>query len=86
MLWLNGTLGRSLKNLWHSFPRMTQLLVQSMPRNVIFLTQQDGTTPKDMPRFPKDSSELSNNPGFTKLEHQLDINMVSKSQEISMML
>ena len=50
------------------------------------LTQQDGTTPKDMPRFPKDSSELSSNPGFAKLEHQLDINMVSKSQKITMML
>ena len=43
-------------------------------------------TPKDMPRLPKDSSELSNNPGFAKLEHQLDINMVSKSQKITMML
>ena len=41
---------------------------------------------KDMPRLPKDSSELSNNPGFAKLEHQLDINMVSKSQKITMML
>ena len=48
--------------------------------------QQDGNTPKDMPRLPKDSSELSNNPGFAKLEHQLDINMVSKSQKITMML
>ena len=35
---------------------------------------------------PKDSPELSNNPGFAKLEHQLDINMVSKSQRITMML
>ena len=50
------------------------------------LTQQDGNTPKDMPRLPKDSSELSNNPGYAKLEHQLDINMVSKSQKITMML
>ena len=57
-----------------------------MPRNMIFLTQQDGNTSKDMPRFPKDSSELSNNPGFAKLEHQLDIYMVSKSQRITMML
>ena len=57
-----------------------------MPRNMIFLTQQDGNTSKDMPRLPKDSSELSNNPGFVKLEHQLDINMVSKSQRITMML
>ena len=39
-----------------------------------------------LPRLPKDSSELSNNPGFAKLEHQLDINMVSKSQKITMML
>ena len=36
--------------------------------------------------LPKDSSELSNNPGFAKLKHQLDINMVSKSQKITMML
>ena len=36
---------------------------------MIFLTQQDGNTSKDMPRLPKDSSELSNNPGFAKLEH-----------------
>ena len=57
-----------------------------MPRNMIFLTQQDGNTSKDMPRLPKDSSELSNNPGFAKLEHQLDINMVSKSQRITLML
>ena len=70
----------------HSFPRMIQLLVQFMPRNMIFLTQQDGNTLKDMPRLPKDSSELSNNPGFAKLEHQLDINMGSKSQRITMML
>ena len=64
---VNGSLGRSLMNLWHSFPRMIQLLVQFMPRNMIFLTQQDGNTSKDMPRLPKDSSELSNNPGFAKL-------------------
>ena len=31
-------------------------------KNMIFLTQQDGNTSKDMPRLPKDSSELSNNP------------------------
>ena len=86
MLWLNGSLGRSLINLLHSFPRMIQLLVQYMPRNMIFLTQQAGNTSNDMPRLPKDSSELSNNPGFAKLEHQLDINMVSKSQKIRMML
>ena len=49
-----------------------------MPRNMIFLTQQDGNTSKDMPRLPKDSSELSNNPGFAKLEHQLDINASPK--------
>ena len=66
--------------------KMIQLLVQFMPRNMIFLTQQDGNTSKDMPRLPKDSSELSNSPGFAKLEHQLDINMVSKSQGITMML
>ena len=36
------------------------------------------TPPKGMPRHPKDSSELSSNPGFAKLEHQLDISMVSK--------
>ena len=54
-------------------------------RNMIFLTQQDGNTSKDMPRHPKDSSELSSNPGFAKLEPQLDINMVSKSQRITMM-
>ena len=60
--------------------------IQFMPRNMIFLTQQDGNTSKDMPRLPKDSSELSNNPGFAKLEHQFDINMVSKSQRITMML
>ena len=56
---------------------MIQLLVQLMPRYMIFLTQQDGDTSRDMPRLPKDSSELSSNPGFAKLEHQLDINMVS---------
>ena len=70
----------------NSFSKMIQLLVQFMPRNMIFLTQQDGNTSKDMPRLPRDSSELSNNPGFAKLEHQLDINMVSKSQRITMML
>ena len=43
-------------------------------------------TSKDMPRLPKDSSELPNNPGFTKLGHQLDINMASKSQKIAIML
>ena len=48
--------------------------------------QQDGNTSKDMPRLPKDSSDLSNNPGFARLEHQLDINMVSKSQRTTMML
>ena len=64
-------------------PRMIQLLVQFMPRNMIFLPQQDGNTSKDMPRLPKDSSELPNNPGFAKLEYQLDINMVSKSQKIA---
>ena len=53
---------------------------------MIFLTQQDGNNSKDMPRLPKDLSELSNNPGFAKLEHQLDINMVSKSQKITVML
>ena len=62
------------------------ITVQFMPRNMIFLTQQDGNTSRDMPRLPKDSSELSNNPGFAKLEHQLDINMGSKSQETTMML
>ena len=41
---------------------------------------------RDMPRLPKDSSELSNNPGFSKFEHQVHINMVSKSQRITMML
>ena len=67
-------------NLYYSFPRMIQILEQFMQRNMISLTQQHGNTSKDMPRLPKDSSELSNNPGFAKLEHQLDINMVSKSQ------
>ena len=57
-----------------------------MPRNMIFLTQHDGNTSKDMPRLPKDSSEVSNNLGFAKVEHQLDFNMVSKSQRITMML
>ena len=61
------------------------ILVQFMPRNMIFLTQEDGNTLKGMPRHPKDSSELSSNPGFAKLEHQLDISMVSKSQRITMM-
>ena len=65
--------------------RMIQLLVQFVPRNMIFLTQQDGNTSKGMPRHPKDSSELSSNPGFAKLEHQLDISMVSRSQRITMM-
>ena len=46
----------------------------------------DGNTSKDMPRPPKDSSELSSNPGSAKSEHHLDINMVSKSQRITMML
>ena len=41
---------------------------------------------KDMPRLPKDSSEPSSNPGSARSEHQLDINMVSKSQRITMML
>ena len=76
MLWLNGSLGRSLWSPYHSFPRIIRLLVHFMPRNMIFLTQQD----------PKDSSELSNNPGFTKLEHQLDINIVFKSEQITIML
>ena len=52
----------------------------------VLLDKKDGNTSKDMPRLPKDSSELSNNPGFAMLEHQLDINMVSKSQRITMML
>ena len=39
-----------------------------------FLTQQDGNTSKGMPKHPKDSSELSSNPGFAKLEPQLDTN------------
>ena len=85
MSWLNGSLGRSLMNLWHSFPRMIQLLVQFMPRNMTSLTQQDGNTSKGMPKHPKDSSELSSNPGFAKLEHLLDTNMVSKSQRIIIM-
>ena len=55
-------------------------------KNMIFLTQQDGNISENMPRFSKDSSELSNNPGFAKIDHQLDINMVSKSQRITMML
>ena len=49
----------------------------------------DTTGWKHLKRYAKktkDSSELSNNPGFAKLEHQLDINMVSKSQRITMML
>ena len=50
------------------------------------LDTQDGNTSKDMPRLPKDSSELSSNPGSARSEHQLDINMVSKSQRITMML
>ena len=32
---------------------MIQLLVQFMSRNMIFLTQQDGNTSKDMPILPK---------------------------------
>ena len=55
-------------------------------RSMTFLTQQDGNTSKDMPRPPKDLSELSSNPGSAKSEHQLDINMVSKPQKITMML
>ena len=62
------------------------ILVQFMKRDMIFLTQQDRKNSKDMPRLPKDSSELSSNPGSAKSEHQLDINMVSKSQRITMML
>ena len=85
MSWLNGSLGRSLINLWHSFPRMTQSLVQFLQRNMISLTQQDGNSSKGMPKHPRDSSELSSNPGFAKLEQQLDTNMVSKSQRITMM-
>ena len=49
----------------------------------------DTTGSKHLKRYAKtskNSSELSNNPGFAKLEHQLDINMVSKSQRITMML
>ena len=42
----------------------------------------DTTGWKHLKRYAK----LSNNPGFAKLEHQLDINMVSKSQRITMML
>ena len=41
---------------------------------------------KDMPKLPKDSSELSSNPGSARSEHQFDIYMVSKSQRITMML
>ena len=37
------------------------------------------TPQKGMLRHPRDSSELSSSPGFAKLEHQLDTNMVSKS-------
>ena len=70
---------------WESREVTYEPLTLFMPRNMIFLTQQDGNTSKDMPRFPKDSSELSNNLGFAKLEPQLDINMVSKSQRITMM-
>ena len=85
MSWLNGSLGRSLMNLWHSFLRMTQSLVQLMQRNMISLTQQDGNTSKGMLKHLRDSSELSSSQGFAKLEHQLDTNMVSKSQGITMM-
>ena len=85
MSWLNGSLGRSLMNLWHSFLRMTQSLVQFMQRNMISLTQQDGNTSKGMLKHLRDSSELSSSQGFAKSEHQLDTNMVSKSQEITMM-
>ena len=80
-----GVWGDHLMNLWHSFPRMIQSLVQFMQRNMISLTQQDGNTSKGMLRHPRDSSELSSSPGFAKLEHQLDTNMVSKSQGITMM-
>ena len=45
----------------------------------VYAKKQDGNTSKDMARLPKDSAELSNNRGFAKLEHQLDINMISKS-------
>ena len=41
---------------------------------------------KGYAKTSKHSSELSNNPEFAKLEHQLDINMVSKSQRITIML
>ena len=65
--------------------RMTQSLVQFMQRNMISLTQQDGNTSKGMLKHLRDSSELSSSQGFAKLEHQLDTNMVSKSQGITMM-
>ena len=77
--------GEITYELWHSFPRMIQSLVQFMQRNMISLTQQDGNTSKGMLRHPRDSSELSSSPGFAKSEHQLDTNMVSKSQGITMM-
>ena len=54
-------------------------------KNMISLTQQDGNISKGMLRHPRDSSELSSSPGFAKSEHQLDTNMVSKSQGITMM-
>ena len=49
----------------------------------------DTTGWKHLKRYAKtynDSSELSSNPGSVRSEHQLDINMVSKSQRITMML
>ena len=36
--------------------------------------------------FQKTHQSCQKNPGSTKLDHQLDINMVSKSQRITMML
>ena len=42
-------------NLWHSFLRMTQSLVQFMQRNMISLTQQDG---KHLKRYAKTSKRL----------------------------
>ena len=36
--------------------------------------------------FQKTHQSCQNNPGSAKLDHQLDINMVSKSQRITMML
>ena len=49
----------------------------------------DTTGWKHLKRYAKtskDSSELPSNPGSARSEHQLDINMVSKSQRIPMML